>query len=332
MTIEAAECCIQAHESSHFFGKEVELHSLKADTMNGMRGICKGYVCDTGRRAVYLFDRQQTVGIRPENLKLSDGSALEERPKLCDIQDRIGSVSLHEVVMRERVDVAEVLLEKYGARVDLADGDGVAPKDMAFKIGFLSRVGSMVMKESLRQKKTEEKQRKNVCSNCGKMNVQLQVCSLCHSVQYCGRECQVIHWKKGGHKKECNQLTSEKDETVVLQKPLPGGTTHTRFSPATGSTEPATEAETFRIPSNAKVSEHFYIKVQGGEPMIPLMIYDKTREFLAFVEPGHPAYEKLRIKVAADPSANGRKTYLKCSFKSDHSCTIYLGTRAVKTW
>merc|ERR1711865_433713 len=35
----------------------------------------------------------------------------------------------------------------------------------------------------------------------------LNACNRCHRVYYCGRECQVKHWKKerNGHKKRCNK-------------------------------------------------------------------------------------------------------------------------------
>jgi len=51
--------------------------------------------------------------------------------------------------------------------------------------------------------------KKGKCAICGaKSNTdtaggQLQECARCHSVVYCCREHQVLHWKKGGHKQEC---------------------------------------------------------------------------------------------------------------------------------
>ena len=47
------------------------------------------------------------------------------------------------------------------------------------------------------------------CSTCGKPKTPLRPlkpCKLCRTVQYCGRECQVNHWKKGGHRRECKKL------------------------------------------------------------------------------------------------------------------------------
>ena len=49
------------------------------------------------------------------------------------------------------------------------------------------------------------------CQNCGKMEGkkgQLRACSKCKKARYCGRDCQVAHWKE--HKKECARLAKEK--------------------------------------------------------------------------------------------------------------------------
>ena len=48
-----------------------------------------------------------------------------------------------------------------------------------------------------------------VCSNCGtaaaegSSGVTLKPCSRCKAVVYCGKECQMQHWKAGGHKAGC---------------------------------------------------------------------------------------------------------------------------------
>ncbi|KAF1360784.1 hypothetical protein EJ07DRAFT_114520 [Lizonia empirigonia] len=40
------------------------------------------------------------------------------------------------------------------------------------------------------------------CANCKKTAVGLRACSRCHTVQYCGRDCQKADWKT--HKKACS--------------------------------------------------------------------------------------------------------------------------------
>jgi tetratricopeptide (TPR) repeat protein len=56
------------------------------------------------------------------------------------------------------------------------------------------------------------------CSTCGKPKTPLRPlhpCKLCHMVQYCGRECQVNHWKEGEHRKECKKLREAAAAKVV---------------------------------------------------------------------------------------------------------------------
>lgn len=67
-TMEIATMCIEAAESSHFFGKEVELYDLKNETMNGKQGIARGYDTASNRRAVYIFSDEKQVAVKPENI------------------------------------------------------------------------------------------------------------------------------------------------------------------------------------------------------------------------------------------------------------------------
>lgn len=46
------------------------------------------------------------------------------------------------------------------------------------------------------------------CSFCAHPNAK-KVCSRCSQTRYCDQKCQLQHWKRGGHKKECKKV--EKD-------------------------------------------------------------------------------------------------------------------------
>jgi hypothetical protein len=46
------------------------------------------------------------------------------------------------------------------------------------------------------------------CSGCSQQVYQLRKCTACRAVSYCSRECQVRHWKEGGHRRECAQLAA----------------------------------------------------------------------------------------------------------------------------
>lgn len=48
------------------------------------------------------------------------------------------------------------------------------------------------------------------CAACGRLASELKKCSACRAVGYCSRECQVDHWKKGGHKRECATLAAQR--------------------------------------------------------------------------------------------------------------------------
>jgi TPR repeat protein len=47
------------------------------------------------------------------------------------------------------------------------------------------------------------------CANCQEVAVELEYCSRCKGVMYCGTECQKLHWK-AGHKMDCIDGTGQK--------------------------------------------------------------------------------------------------------------------------
>ena len=59
------------------------------------------------------------------------------------------------------------------------------------------------------------------CSTCGKPKTPLRPlkpCKLCRTVQYCGRDCQMQHWKKGGHRRECKKLREAAADAKTVPK------------------------------------------------------------------------------------------------------------------
>ena len=55
------------------------------------------------------------------------------------------------------------------------------------------------------------------CGGCGKLGT-LCKCAGCMRVAYCSKTCQIKHWKKGGHKRECKQL---KPAAAPVAQPTP---------------------------------------------------------------------------------------------------------------
>ena len=348
MTLQVVSFCMDAYPSSHLFGKRVELCGLKQAAKNGLQGYCKGYVADTGRRMVYLIETKETIAVKPENLKLvvlesssplegndkATSSSTNTTAKLCDIPDRLGAVCLHEILMTDREDVAKILLKKYDANLDIQDCDGMTPRTMAIAGGASSSVANMVNKAAAGQRRQERGVESRTCSHCGKVEDRdLMKCSRCQSVQYCSKDCQKEHWKKGGHKEACNELSASKEKGVLIPKPPTDGMFHSTVNFRSGiQGPPMRDGDGYRKPSNVRVGEQFYIKVQGGGPQMPLMIYDKSRECSFSVNPGTPGFEELRKAVNAEPTWQGRKTYVTASFDNQGRCTVYPGITSIKKW
>ena len=117
MTLKVVDMCIRAAQTAHLYGKDVKLHGLNKIEMNGLQGVAGGFDPDSGRRLIFLADLGKEVWVKPENVQLlvpePPESAQNSSITLTDIQDRLGSVSLHEVVMQNRKHTAEFLLIKH---------------------------------------------------------------------------------------------------------------------------------------------------------------------------------------------------------------------------
>jgi len=56
------------------------------------------------------------------------------------------------------------------------------------------------------------------CAACGTPTTTkrpLNACSQCHTTHYCNRDCQMTHWKEGGHKRECKRLQKEHEKKLA---------------------------------------------------------------------------------------------------------------------
>eukprot|EP00980_Cylindrotheca_fusiformis_P018393 scaffold6052_cov118-Cylindrotheca_fusiformis.AAC.6 len=335
MTLDVVDMCIVAAKSSYLCGQDVELFGLNKEEMNGKRGVAGGFNPDAGRRAVYIPSLDKELWAKPSNIRCVD-EELErqnkDKPMLADVQDRLGSVSLHEVVMSDRADVAELLLHKHKTSIHTKDLDDISPLKMTMEGGLLmrSRVCKMITdltrREATKKKREAKKGGSNFCANCDKdLGVNGgSTCSLCKVTFYCGKECQVAHWKNG-HKAECKELVAAK-EGIRLQKPNTDLHEAT-YSFATGRTN---SRGAYRKPRGVQFDEKFVVKVQGASDFVPLLIYDETRTCEFSVTPEARGFQEILKAVRAEPAWQGKKTFMKASFDSKGRCTIYPATAGVK--
>jgi len=338
MTMEVVQRAAKAYETSYLFNQEVELAGLTGNTsMNGLRGIARGYHYSTGRRAVYLHGQGKQVSVKPENVKLVDPSTDSNERKLCDLQCRLGTVSLLETIPSNRADVAEFLVNQLGASIDIQDLDDVSARSMAMMgiAELVSPAASIVREAARKQGKVTAKADRRKCANCTKpepLDNKFPECARCKQVRYCQKECQVAHWK-AHHKKECRELASKAEAGVKLERPPSTGMFSATINARTGEKHMlGKDTDGFKKPANVAVGEQFYVKCQGGGPNMPIMIYDETRQCNLSYPPGLAGFEEIRAKIVAEPAFQGRKTYMKASFDSAGVCTVYPTTAALKRW
>ncbi|CAJ1953011.1 unnamed protein product [Cylindrotheca closterium] len=132
---------VEPDPTSNLSGKEAVLEGLKDDKMNGKEGILGKYDPEQERRSIFITELKKQVWAKPVNIRLS-----KNKPKLTDVKDRFGGVSLHEVVMGNRVDVAEFLLQTHGTSIHTKDADGISPMTMTMgdRILWRTQVGKMI--------------------------------------------------------------------------------------------------------------------------------------------------------------------------------------------
>lgn len=193
-TMKIVQLASKAAESAHLFNKEVELFGLKNAAKNGARGVARGYICESGRRSVFLIDDKSCIAVKPGNLRLHTRpiTDIQPVPRLCDIPCRLGATSLLETIQSNREDVAKFLTSDLGASIDIKDNDEVSARSMAvqFSMGAAARVVSNV---ATQRGKEEARTLRRQCAYCGKPEpngIKFSQCSLCLAVRYCQKSCQ----------------------------------------------------------------------------------------------------------------------------------------------
>lgn len=331
MSLEVVDMCIRASNSSQFYGKEVELCGLKKIDMNGAKGVVGGFDPDSDRRAVYLSEGDKEVWVKPINICiLGSNNNVTENPMLADVQDRLGTVSLHEVIIMDREDVATFLLHKHNTSIHTEGLDGMSPLKMSTSGGEMASnvcklINHVAKKNAGKVRNAKKFATKYACAACKKdLPTLYSTCSGCNVVIYCNRDCQLFHWKNG-HKKECAKLKAY-STGVELERP-DSSLKHASISMVSGMTH---LAGTYHIPDDIDPDEKFVIKVQGGSDHMPIMVYDESRTCMFDINPGKPGFKEVLNEMKKEKAWNGRKTFMKASFDELGNCTVFPATAGVK--
>lgn len=330
-TLKMVDICCDAYQTSHCFGKKVVLRNMKSPELNGTTGTLGGYVADSKRRQVILDDGKGEYAIQPCNILVvsmnnsTECSIMDPFRNLLNVQDRIGTISLHEVFFSARLDVIDFLIER-NVSIDAEDGSGFSVRKLAYMptIIGVSQMNEKIRKYAMNMVKEEEDR----CWSCKKTSENLSAaCSRCKKANYCFKECQKKHWTE--HKVNCKPPNDYFIEISNFQSSLDSELhTHT-FNSATGI---ASKDIHFKRPDDVKVDEIFWIKVQCNSISSPHLVYDKTRSLMFYHQPNEPGHSELFKKVSEEKTFNGRKAYFEASFNSVGNMKVYPNSMSIKSW
>ena len=147
------------------------------------------------------------------------------------------------------------------------------------------------------------------CPACGKEGAKSQ-CAGCNSVQYCNRDCQVAHWKTGGHKKECKKLAERKRVILPARNRTVAG-----FSLNLMGWPSVHAAGRQLTPDDLGGSAFFIVKAQvpiirgeGGD----IYVYSKGKAYEYYVRSGEAGFDRLDRMIRRHGLA-GNKAYFNAT-------------------
>lgn len=102
-------------------------------------------------------------------------------------RDRYGQTPIHGAIMNNQIEAINFCLA-FGGDLDIADGDGIAPRSM---LRYASPGLHAIVQKHLRKREGKEApmENKGTCAACGKEGSKSQ-CSRCRVVRYCSSQCQ----------------------------------------------------------------------------------------------------------------------------------------------
>jgi len=184
-SLAAVTICINAARSAQCFLKEIVLRNMDNESLNGLGGIAAGYQAETGRRLVYLFGHKSEMYVLNRNILLVEYNEKQEKvpipptkpSNLVDMQDRLGRTPLSDLLQSQRVDVAQFLLHKYEASIDVPNWDGLTLRALGAMQAATSEVGNLISAEVIKGLREAQKEIENQCVQCKVMGTRLlQAC------------------------------------------------------------------------------------------------------------------------------------------------------------
>ncbi|KAL4227023.1 hypothetical protein ACF0H5_014999 [Mactra antiquata] len=219
------------------------------------------------------------------------------------ITTKTGATALHGAALQGNIDCVNVLLS-HGADPRIEDNDGTTAFELAKNKDICSLLHDSIIALDRKKEVSDA-----VCSQCKKSPEEgtLKRCAQCHVTLYCSRECQVVHWKQGGHKDNC--------EGYVIARPTirnnPDSNFMTSFYHVMGSQGKNVKVFNRQADEAAERMEflrnkRFIVKVQvplsgfsdpmGGD----MMVYNADRTCEGFIYTTEKGYKALATRIRKD--------------------------------
>jgi hypothetical protein len=184
------------------------------------------------------------------------------------------------------------LLKKHRTSLYIQEKDGVTPFEMCSGLGQRMgawRIAQLVMEVAAETGREAKKKKKVTERTCAKCNTSLQksplVCSLCIMVSYCGKDCQIAHWREG-HKAECSFLRTL-SEGVKIDPPSGERNQRIGFMQSYQTGNSFTGGKYMR-PNGVKCNEQFTVKTK-------LRLVVTTLHYFCMIKPVHASLKYILL-------------------------------------
>ncbi|KAI0798254.1 hypothetical protein C8Q75DRAFT_708684 [Abortiporus biennis] len=272
------------------------------------------------------------------NARLDLARLLLEKGANVNHRNRYGEIPIMSCFQTNQVGSVELLME-FGADLDIADADGIVPREFFVRCGpcITATVTKCLRKRTGEDAPMDEKK----CHACGKKEGSLKQCGKCHSTRYCSSECQRKDWP--AHKKTCSPFSATNTVTLrpvyrEIGELIPISDMVRQMMGIPAPPTPARNTRMAHVPNPRTFSpsqpKSMIIKVQVpfaadmpglSAPLSTgdLLIYNKKRDFVCSVQYGddRQAYKRIS-EVVRTKGVGGAKAYFPAELKSKDELVV----------
>mmetsp|Transcript_9675 Transcript_9675/g.24384 ORF Transcript_9675/g.24384 Transcript_9675/m.24384 type:complete len:314 (-) Transcript_9675:203-1144(-) len=299
----------------------------------------------TGKTAVHYgmgsMATTTTIALSEAVIEAHEAQRAEGEQRLVDVQDRMGTVALHECIPSNRQDVVKLLLVTHRASPDVREYDGnFTPRQIANPFLF-PRMAALMSRGDTVRTTGKGVARCAGCEQEASAGKVLRACSACHSSKYCSSNCIKRHWPT--HKPACKARVAVLEASALQLTHNPRPETTSITSHQTGRVS-VMQTGRLKPPAGREEGALFSLKFQtfgGGNAVL----YNETRDLVFEVSERDPCFVTLvararqcglvteHLPLAWPPLTHSQLENIKAFFLArvkDGKCTVLLASAEVR--